>query len=586
MVETALQYEMSFRESRRVGHQMADCPQLERGGQQDQYLTSPPARPALPAPPTTSTPSGRGRPLARQPQQQQQTLTQGRAFALTHQTAPEHPNFVGGTFLFSNCWARVLFDSGATSSFITSSFTLALGLEVTPMRRTIVVDSPFGQFTRIQGYCICMCRFSDIELTVNLYILDFQDFGVILRVDWLTKQKAILDFWERRITLNAPGGVVIQLRGSRGVLCPHFLDNPSYVDWSVVSLTTSTPSGEVISPTLVVEEFMDVFPEDLPGLTPRREIEFVIDLLPDTKPILIAPYRIAPVELKELKLRIREEDVSKTAFRTRYGHYELLVMPFGLTNALAAFMDLIHKCEFWVTEVKFLGHVITQEGVAVDASKVEADFSSVASSLTCLTRKGVSFVWSEECEVAFQELKRKLTSSPVLIVPERDVGYQVYYDASRVGLGCVLMQQGRVVEYGKANVVADALSRKNRAARLAMREWEMLETVDSFGLELQEQGSQMYLGSIVTRLVLIQRVIDAQIGDATFDTFEEESGWIRGTDGGVRCAGRLIVSEDEELREEILREAHHSRFAMHPGVKAEHQRLAGLLQPLPVAKWK
>ncbi|XP_038693770.1 uncharacterized protein LOC119991496 [Tripterygium wilfordii] len=199
---------------RRVGHRMADCPQLERGGQQDLYLPAPPARLALPAPPTTSTPLGRGRPLARQPQQQQQsqrqqTLTQGRAFALTHQTAPEHPNFVGGMFLVSNCWARVLFDSGATSSFITSSFALALGLEVRPMRQTIVVDSPFGQFTRIQGYCICMCRFGDIELTVNLYVLDFQDFDVILGVDWLTEQKAVLDFWDRRITLNAPGGVVI-----------------------------------------------------------------------------------------------------------------------------------------------------------------------------------------------------------------------------------------------------------------------------------------------------------------------------------------------------------------------------------------
>ncbi|XP_038687511.1 uncharacterized protein LOC119986891 [Tripterygium wilfordii] len=289
---------------------MADYPQLERGGQQDQYLPAPPTRSALPAPPTTSTPSGRGRPPARQ--QQQQTLTQGRAFALTHQTTPEHPNFVGGTFLVSNCWARVLFDSGATSSFITSSFALALGLEVRPMRRTIVVDSPFGQFTRIQGNCICMCRFGDIELTANLYVLDFQDFDVILGVDWLTEQKAVLNFWERRITLNSHGGVVIQLRGSRGVPCPYFFANPSYADCSVVSLTTSTPSGKVIAPTLVVKEFMDVFHEDLPGLPPRREIEFVIDLLPDTKPILLAPYRMAPAELRELKVQL--EDLEKKKF--------------------------------------------------------------------------------------------------------------------------------------------------------------------------------------------------------------------------------------------------------------------------------
>ena len=216
------------------------------------------------------------------------------------------------------------------------------------------------------------------------------------------------------------------------------------------------------------------------------------------------------------QLRVREEDIPKTAFRTRYGHFEFLVMPFGLTNALAVFMDLMNrifrefldrfvvvfvddiliyspseeeheehlrvvlellrahrlyakfgKCEFWLREVKFLGHVVSGEGVSVDASKVEAvqdwaqpksvfeirrflglagyyrrfvkDFSRLASPLTRLTRKGVKFVWNETCEKSFQELKVRLTTAPVLIIPERGVGYVVYCDASQEGLGCVLM---------------------------------------------------------------------------------------------------------------------------------------------------
>ncbi|CAL8089945.1 unnamed protein product [Prunus armeniaca] len=268
----------------------------------------------------------------------------------------------------------------------------------------------------------------------------------------------------------------------------------------------------------------------------EREVEFSIDIYPGTSPISIPPHRMAPGELKELKtqlqelerkdqslrmcidyrqlnritiknkyplpriddmfdqlqgsryfskidlrsgyhqLRVKAEDVSKTAFRTRYGHYEFLVMTFGLTNTPAVFMDLMNrtlrehklfaklsKCEFWLTEVKFLGHVISKEGIAVDPAKVEnirsflglvgyyrkfiKDFSRIANPMTKLTQKGVKFIWDDKCEEAFQELKTRLTSAPVLIIPEKGVSYIVYTDASLHGLGCVLMQSDRVVAY-------------------------------------------------------------------------------------------------------------------------------------------
>ena len=225
------------------------------------------------------------------------------------------------------------------------------------------------------------------------------------------------------------------------------------------------------------------------------------------------------------QLRVRDTDIPKTTFRTRYGHFEFTVMPFGLTNAPAAFMDLMHmifqpyldqfvvvfvddiliysqskweheyhlrivlqllrdhqlyakfsKCEFWLTEVSFLGHVVSASGVSVHPEKVEAvmswerpksvfeissflglagyyrrfieDFSRIAAPMTKFTRKEVKFDWDDRCEEAFQELKRRLTSAPILIVSDREQGYTVYYDASRAGLGCVLMQSGRVVAYG------------------------------------------------------------------------------------------------------------------------------------------
>jgi len=199
-------------------------------------------------------------------------------------------------------------------------------------------------------------------------------------------------------------------------------------------------------------------------------------------------------------------------------------MPFGLTNVSAMFMDLMNrlfwpyldqyivvfvdyilvysnsyleheqhlrvvlqtlrenqlyakldKCEFWLKEVVFLGHVISAEGIFVDPRKVEAvlklerptnmaeirsflglagyyrrfieGFSTISSPLTKLTRKEVRFVWSEECEASFRELKERLTSAPVLALPSGTEGFVVYSDASKRGLGCVLMQHGRVIAY-------------------------------------------------------------------------------------------------------------------------------------------
>lgn len=224
------------------------------------------------------------------------------------------------------------------------------------------------------------------------------------------------------------------------------------------------------------------------------------------------------------QLKIKQDDIPKTAFRTRYGHFEFLVMPFGLTNAPAAFMDMMNrifqpyldrfvvvfiddilvysknkkdheehlkiilqtlrekqlyakfkKCEFWLDQVSFLGHIISREGVSVDPVKIEAiknwpqltnvkeirsflglagyyrrfveGFSKIAVPLTMLTRKGIKFIWGESQKRSFQELKDRLTSAPVLAMPSGTEGYVIYSDACKQGLGCVLMQHERVIAY-------------------------------------------------------------------------------------------------------------------------------------------
>ena len=180
---------------------------------------------------------------------------------------------------------------------------------------------------------------------------------------------------------------------------------------------------------------------------------------------------------------------------------------------------------------------------------------------------------------------------------------------------------------GKANVVADALSRKSRGAlaSMASREWRMLKTVGQFGLQYSEQ-TQGTLGSLVATPSLLSKVIESQWQDAEIVSIRDRvqsgmgyEGWTVHADGSLRYRGQVVVPQLIDLREEILREFHCSRFAVHPGgtkmyqdlrrqyywsgmkrhvgdfvrrclmcqqVKAEHQKPAGLLQPLEVAEWK
>ncbi|GJX96881.1 putative reverse transcriptase domain-containing protein [Tanacetum coccineum] len=196
------------------------------------------------------------------------------------------------------------------------------------------------------------------------------------------------------------------------------------------------------------------------------------------------------------QLRVREEDISKTVFRTRYGHYEFQVMPFGLTNAPAVFMDLMnrvckpyldkfvivfiddiliyskskqehekhlklilkllkkdqlyakfYKCEFWIPKVQFLGHVIDSQGLTGYYQRFIEGFSMIVKPMTQLTQKKVKFDWSDKAETAFQLIKQKLCSVPILALPKGSEDFIAYCNASIKGLGAVLMQREKVIAY-------------------------------------------------------------------------------------------------------------------------------------------
>jgi hypothetical protein len=493
-----------------------------------------------------------------------------------------------GTFLVANHPTVILFDSGASHTFISKKFVEQHCISCHESKEGFKIHSPGGQiFTREVAYQVPV-TLARRDFPTNMIILKGQDIDVILGMNWLAKHKATLNTDQRTIRLS---------------------HNQEEILMSISIPTKATGRVyEAIIPEIkdipVVCEFPDVFLEDLPGLPPERDVEFVIELKPGTAPISRRSYRMPPNELAELKIqlqdllekgfirpssspwgcpaifvkkkdqtlrmcvdyrplnevtiknkyplpridilfdqltgarvfskidlrsgyhqiRIRPKDIPKTAFTTRYGLFEYLVMSFGLTNAPAHFMYLMNsvfmpeldkfvvvfiddiliyskneeehaqhlrvvltrlrehqlyakfsKCVFWLEEIQFLGHVLSARGIAVDPSKVKdilewkppttvhqvrsflglagyyhrfiPDFSKLVKPITGLLKNDIKFNWSSKCNEAFEQLKILLTTAPVLAQPDITKPFDVYCDASGSGLGCVLMQEGRVIVY-------------------------------------------------------------------------------------------------------------------------------------------
>nr|GEY56281.1 putative reverse transcriptase domain-containing protein [Tanacetum cinerariifolium] len=331
----------------------------------------------------------------------------------------------------------------------------------------------------------------DNNVVMDLIPVELGSFDVIIGMDWLTTYHAVIVCDEKII--RVPFGnetLIIRCDGSNNetqlniISCtktrkyllkgyPVFLAN-------ITTKTIKDKSEEKrLENVPIVRDFSEVFPEDLPGLPPTRQVEFLIDLIPGAAPVARAPYRLSLSKMKELsdQLELNKLTVKNRYLipriddlfdqLTRYGHYEFQVMPFGLTNAPAVFVDLMNrvckpyldkfvvvfiddiliyskneqehgehlklilellkkdklyakfsKCEFWIPKVQFLGHVIDSQGIHGD--KQEADL---------------------------QLLKQKMCSAPILALPKGAEDFVAYFDASHKGLGTVLMQREKVISY-------------------------------------------------------------------------------------------------------------------------------------------
>ena len=501
------------------------------------------------------------------PRQGTQTLgrqdgrASARAYAMKAVEDTDAPDVITGNFQIFDTTVHALIDPGSTHSYICTDIPTVKNLPKSGTEYDILVTNPLGHSVIVNRfYRDCPIRIREYEFPGDLIELSFKEFDVILGMDWLSRHQVMVDCRMKRVTLRTPNEDEVT-----------FIDERSNHFSNVISAATARKMVRKgceaylayvvdtvkVRPSIfdipTISDFPDVFLEELPGLPPQREIEVAIDVIPGATPASITPYRMAPVELKELKLqlqellekrfiqpsvspwgapvlfvkkkdgalrlcidyrqlnkltiknkyplpriddffdqlkgasifskidlrsgyhqlRIKDVDVHKTTFRMRYGHYEFLVMPFGLTNAPAAFMDLMNrvfrpyvdqfvvvfiddilvyskdrenhdthlrvvletlrkerlyvklsKCEFWLNEVSFLGHIVSKEGIRVDLKKIEVvvewkpprnvtevcsflglagyyrrfvkGFSMIAAPMTRLLQKNVKFEWGEE----------------------------------------------------------------------------------------------------------------------------------------------------------------------------------------------
>nr|GEX63340.1 putative reverse transcriptase domain-containing protein [Tanacetum cinerariifolium] len=437
-------------------------------------------------------------------------------------------NVIMGTFLLNNRYASILFKTGADRSFISTAFSSLIDIFPTPLGNNYDVelaDSKIvGLDTIMWGYTL---NFLNHPFNIDLMSVELGSFDVIIGMDWLRRYHVV-------------------------IVCDEKLVRVLYGNETLIFCGDKSNDGKESRLTIIscskAQEYMTKG---------------------GAAPLARAPYRLAPSEMKELseqlqeifdkgfikryvyskidlrsgyhQLRVREKDIPKTAFRTRYGHYEFQIMPFGLTNAptnekeheehLKAILKLFKKEKLYAKFSKCLAGYYRRfiEG-----------FSKIAKSMTKLTQKGINFDWGEKEENAFQLIKQKLCCALILALPEGSEDFVVYCDASHKG---------------KANVVADASSRKKQVEPLRVRSLVM-----TIGLDLPKQ------------------ILEAQIEALKPENLENE-------DELVTLLRRLKIHDYERIPQVDI--FYPSRKCLTcTKVKAKHQRPSRLLVQPAIPEWK
>jgi hypothetical protein len=215
----------------------------------------------------------------------------GRVNHMTSEEAQQAQDVVLGMFLASSHFATILFDSGASHSFISSSFTTKHSLPIAIMRHTMLVSSPGGEM-RTKHICPAVSiTIRGVDFLSNLILLDSKGINIILGMDWLSKYDGVIQCTRKAVKLTKKDGTSVE-----------FVAIVQSDQDSMLNQTKAIALEDV----KVVREYPDVFPAELTGMPPDRDIEFLIELLPGTPPISKRPYRMPINELVELKKQIAE----------------------------------------------------------------------------------------------------------------------------------------------------------------------------------------------------------------------------------------------------------------------------------------
>ncbi|KAA3484518.1 DNA/RNA polymerases superfamily protein [Gossypium australe] len=636
-------------------HFIRDCPEIDEKGKSQNVKSSNPTVGGRPFRNVGNVSGGRG--VTRDTVARFDARAPARAYAIRAHDEASYPDVITGAF--------TLYDTNT--------------LPVDSTEFVIRVSNPLGKCVLVDKACKnCPLMHRDFYFPANLMLLPFNEFDVILGMDWLTMHSAIF------------------------ASC-----NLVYVSIEIFE-----------------KGYPDVFPEELQGLPPTREVEFGIELVPSTTPILIAPYQTTPTELKELKAQLQEltdkgfarpsfspwgapllfvkkkdgtirmcidyrqlnkiddlfdqlkgatvfskinlrsdSDVPKTTFRTRYRHYKFLVMPFGLTNAPAIFMDLMNrifrpyldrfvvvfiddiliyscdesehaedlrialqtlrdkqlfakfsKCEFWLREVGFLGHIVSAAGIRVDPSKIFAiidwkpsrnvtevcsflgvayyyirfvkGFSMIATPMTRLLQKDVRFEWSEKCHQSFGQLKALLIEASVLFSLRRLKPHEKNYSTHDLELATIMfaLKIWRNYLFGeKCHIYRDHKRLKylmtQKDLNLQQQRWLELLKDYEFVIDYHPGKSNVVADALSRKSLFILRALNTQLAffyDAQkFDNelqakqiqceSTSDSEFQIGPNDYLMFRHRICVPRNFELIQKILNEAHNSCLSVHPG---------------------
>nr|GEV39175.1 reverse transcriptase domain-containing protein [Tanacetum cinerariifolium] len=374
-------------------------------------------------------------------------------------------NVVTGTFLLNNYYASILFDTGADRSFVSTTFSSLIDITPTTLDHYSNVELAEGKIIRINTIIRgCTFNFLDHPFNINLMPVELGSFNVIIGMDWLSEYHAVIVYAEKIVRI--PWG------------------NETLIIYAhVTTKETKDKSGEKrLEDVPIIQDFPKVFPEYLSGLPPTRQVEFHIDLIPGAAPVARAPYRLPPSEMKELAEQLQELS-NKGFIRPIFMDIMNRVCKPYLDKFMIVFIDdiLIYSKnkEEHEEHLKLVLELLKKEELYAKFSKCEFWIP-----------KKVVFECGDKQEAAFQTLKNKLCSAPILALPQGVENFIVFYDVSHKGLGAVLMQNEKIWRhylYGtKCKVFTDHKSLQHilDQKELNMRQRRWLELLSDYDCEI------------------------------------------------------------------------------------------------------